>query len=519
MAQFTSMPDIKLTGDINFGPRFTDIAGLKTKINGQDYYFLPQDYIQKGVTASGDFGRYPGTYFNPEFLTSTFQQELKDKGTYVDLSNVPNVGGDNTYGDYLNALGRSTKGYLVPATQVTTKAVENWQKANLGPNGESGIIGVGNTPDGIAYLRTDTQGQDLSYTLPNGQSYQWSKPSQSTFQKFISNLGPLPTIATAIFAPQFLPLVSGAQTAIQGGDLGDVLKAAGTSYLLQQGTSALAPEVDLNAATSDFQNVYGGSLPIEDVAAAFEPVVPEGVTVGAPIPTPDIVPTPLPAIEPSVVQPDYFSADAGPLADTTAGMDTAFLQDMSQGIEPVVPPENPFLAGMEETTATEGAGVAGAENPTGTYTGGANYLSGMEETAATEGAGVAGADNPTGATTVLPGETPSLTPKQAYQLLRLGAGLFGGGGALAAAARGLTGGAGALGGLMGPSMPSIQAPTPFTGTYSGMNPYDAAYFQQVQQNYNRLFPTMSTNVAGPLESWYQTKYVPDTNISNKLFGV
>jgi len=504
MAQFTSMPDIKLTGIINFGPQRSDMAGLKTKINNQDYYFLPQDYIQKGITATGEFGWYPGTYFNPGFLTSQFQQELKDKGTYVDLSNVPNVEAENTYGDYLTTAGRSTKGYLVPINNTTKNVVENWQRANLGPNGESGIIGVGNTPDGIAYLRTDTQGKDLSYTLPNGQSYQWSKPSQTTFQKFISDLGPLPTIATAIFAPQFLPLVAGAQTAIQGGDLGDVLKAAGTSYILQQGTSALAPEVDLNAATSGFQDVYGGALPIEDVAAAFDTV--------------------------------------GPLADTTAGMDTAFVQDMSQGIEsltpqvpetldtaflqdmsqgiqPVAPPENPFLAGMEETTATEGAGVAGAQNPTGTYTGGANYLSGMEETAATEGAGVAGAENPTGATTVLPTEAPSLTPKQAYQLLKLGAGLFGGAGALTMAAKGLAGGAGALGGLVGPSMPSIQAPTPFTGTYSGMNPYDAAYFQQVQQNYNRLFPTTPANVAGPLESWYQTKYVPDTTISNKLFGV
>ena len=231
--QFTSMPDIKLTGTINFGPKLTDIAGLKTKINGQDYYYLPQDYIQKGVTASGDFGRSPGTYFSPQFLSTAFQQELKNKGTYVDLSNVSNPNG-GTYGDYLGALGRSKTGYLVPATQVTTNAVENWQRANLGPNGESGIVGVGNTPNGIAYLRTDTQGKDLNYTLPNGQSYQWSKPTQTTFQKFISDLGPLPTIATAIFAPQFLPLVSGAQTAIQGGDLGDVLTSAGKSYVLGQ---------------------------------------------------------------------------------------------------------------------------------------------------------------------------------------------------------------------------------------------------------------------------------------------
>lgn len=294
------------------------------------------------------------------------------------------------------------------------------------------------------------------------------------------------------------------QTAASGGDLEEGLTKAGISTLV--GTIA-APEVDLNAATSDFQDVYGGNLPIEDIAAAFEPVVPEGVTVGAAIPTPEIVATPLPAIESSVVQPDYFDVDAGPLADTT------------QDLESIIPPENPFLAGMEETTAIEGAGVAGAENPTGTYTGGANYLSGMEETAATEGAGVAGADNPTGTTVTVPDTvqeaTKNLTPKQAYQLLKLGAGLFGGAGALTAAAQGLMGG-GTGGGM---AMPSIQAPTPFTGTYSGMNPYDAAYFQQVQQNYNRLFPTTPANVAGPLESWYQTKYVPDTTISNKLFGV
>lgn len=326
-------------------------------------------------------------------------------------------------------------------------------------------------------------------------------------------------LATTLFpvvANFALPGIGTAFSAInsiaQGADVGDVLK----SVAINQGLSALGnavmtPEVDLNAATSDFQNVYGGNLPIEDIAAAFEPVVPEGVTVGAAIPTPEIVATPLPAIESSVVQPDYFSVDAGPLADTT------------QDLESIIPPENPFLAGMEETTAIEGAGVAGAENPTGTYTGGANYLSGMEETAATEGAGVAGADNPTGTTVTVPDTvqeaTKNLTPKQIYQLLKLGAGLFGGAGALTAAAKGLTGGAGALGGLVGPSMPSIQAPTPFTGTYSGMNMNDPAYYQQVQQNYNRLFPTTPANVAGPLESWYQTKYVPDTTISNKLFGV
>lgn len=372
----------------------------------------------------------------------------------------------------------------------------------------------------ITYLPGGTEGTfaDITLNVDNNNKVLPAKSLEELVTiRIADSSGPtgFSKLATALFpvvANIALPGIGTAFSAInsiaQGADVGDVLK----SVAINQGLSALgnaaAPEVDLNAATSGFQDVYGGALPIEDVAAAFD--------------------------------------TAGPLADTTAGMDTAFVQDMSQGIEsltpqvpetldtaflqdmsqgiqPVAPPENPFLAGMEETTATEGAGVAGAQNPTGTYEGGANYLSGMEETAATEGAGVAGADNPTGTTVTVPESTQeatnNLTPKQIYQLLKLGAGLFGGAGALTAAAKGLTGGTGALGGLVGPSMPSIQAPTPFTGTYSGMNPYDAAYFQQVQQNYNRLFPTTPANIAGPLESWYQTKYVPDTTISNKLFGV
>jgi hypothetical protein len=96
-----------------------------------------------------------------------------------------------------------------------------------------------------------------------------------------------------------------------------------------------------------------------------------------------------------------------------------------------------------------------------------------------------------------------------------GAGLLGGTAVAANAAKGLLGGLGTGAGTGA----GIKAPTPFTGTYSGSGPSNPAYFQQVQQNYNRLFPTAPADVATPLQSWYQTKFVPDTNISNKLFGV
>ena len=55
-----------------------------------------------------------------------------------------------------------------------------------------------------------------------------------------------------------------------------------------------------------------------------------------------------------------------------------------------------------------------------------------------------------------------------------------------------------------------------TGTYSGMNFNSPEYYQQVQQNYNRLFPGSNINVAEPLQQWYDTKFTP---VTTKLFGV
>ena len=112
---------------------------------------------------------------------------------------------------------------------------------------------------------------------------------------------------------------------------------------------------------------------------------------------------------------------------------------------------------------------------------------------------------------------PNLTNAQIASLLKTGLGLFGG----------ITGGVKALQALSSTPTPSYQYTnlppipqvTPFTGTYSGMNPYQPEYFQQVQQNYNRLFPTAPADIATPLQSWYDTKFVPDTTISKKLFGV
>lgn len=107
---------------------------------------------------------------------------------------------------------------------------------------------------------------------------------------------------------------------------------------------------------------------------------------------------------------------------------------------------------------------------------------------------------------------PQLIPTQLPQLLK-SLGLLGG--ATVVGTQVLP----SLNGLLGGLSFQPTAVTPFTGTYSGMNPYQPEYFQQVQQNYNRLFPTAPADIATPLQSWYDTKFVPDTTISKKLFGV
>jgi len=107
-------------------------------------------------------------------------------------------------------------------------------------------------------------------------------------------------------------------------------------------------------------------------------------------------------------------------------------------------------------------------------------------------------------------EVPGLTNAQILNLLRFGAGLFGTTGALSKVLKPSTTPSTA------PVIPPEQPIPPFTGTYSGINLNSPEYYQQVQQNYNRLFPGSNINVAEPLQQWYDTKFTP---VTTKLFGV
>jgi hypothetical protein len=88
--------------------------------------------------------------------------------------------------------------------------------------------------------------------------YQPQQRDKSWFEK----LGPVASIATAIFAPEFLPFLAGAQTAASGGDIGDILRSAATSYAIGQVGQQAGIFGDQAAAASQ----YGTDLASQQTA-------------------------------------------------------------------------------------------------------------------------------------------------------------------------------------------------------------------------------------------------------------
>jgi hypothetical protein len=428
-----------------------------------DFTFISEDVINKGTKFDDNVS------YLPWFLDANNLARLNQVGQYVDLTDVKASGitAKDTWGNWVKErLGQSPKGFIVPAGSIdpTSSGISTTKTSQIG-----NITGIANKDGKLVYATTGSPGSQFGWVSNEGV---WNQPEPSRSGGFLGKLvggisdvlqglGPITPIVLNAIAPGAGTGYAIGTTIGSGGNVGDVLK----SVAISQGLSALG-----NAAVSSTAGTDTAFL--QDM-------------------------------------------DQGIFTDTT--LDPAFVQDMSQGIESLAPvvPDTAFLQDMDQGITPEvnleggDLGMTEAEAQDQYYRDIGLDPSTVVDTPAVPTAG----DTPE--VPVAPQQTTrNLTPQQISQLLKIGAGLFGGG-AVAQAAQGLMGG-GTGGGM---ALPTIQAPTPFTGTYSGMNMNDPAYYQQVQQNYNRLFPTTPANVAGPLGSWYQTKYVPDTTISNKLFGV
>lgn len=313
--------------------------------------------------------------------------------------------------------------------------------------------------------------------------------------------------------------------------------AAGNLGSLFDGGTAAASAAEagttadiLNSATSGLQDVYGGVLPIDQVAAGIEAISPEVVTTGTGIPTPDVTPTAIPAVETPVTQPDYFTADAAatdavvqdpfayttedvtnPLADTTASAPTELPTDIpnvTNTTTTTTPTEVPNLEGgdlgMTEAQAQEQFYKDIGIDPT--------TLKDLPPASTAEiNQILQGGTNAISLSDINKIRSIVSTANAAKNVLS-STGLLGG-------AAGALAGAAAVGALTGGGSSTTPAPVSQAGTYSGTANYSPEYYQQIQQNYNRLFPTAPADITTPLQSWYATKFVPDTNISKKLFGV
>jgi hypothetical protein len=104
------------------------------------------------------------------------------------------------------------------------------------------------------------------------------KFSTSTIKDDNSGLASLATIGLSIAFPEFAPLISGASTALQGGNIGDVLKSAALGYAGQQLMGGLnAPEVGPSQIPQELPSSFNQYL-------APEAVIPPPVATSYPVP-------------------------------------------------------------------------------------------------------------------------------------------------------------------------------------------------------------------------------------------
>lgn len=224
--------------------------------------------------------------------------------------------------------------------------------------------------------------------------------------------------------------------------------------------------------------------------------------------------------------PADFEADINKTLDTSAGIPvSAFESDINQVLDlPATQTTDIFV----DTVASELPSGMDLASDVGST---ANTVEDVSQALAGEGTDISGqdlaADATTGntledvSTTLTPTptsneeETQGLTKEQIASLLKTGLGLFGG---ITAASKALGSSVPSINSILN-TQSVVNSPTPFTGTYSGMNMTNPEYFQQVQQNYNRLFPNTPADVATPLQAWYSTEYKPETPVIKSLFGL
>ena len=198
---------------------------------GKEYAFIPEDRIQKGWYADGQYN------YSPAFLNENTIKSLATNAEYIDLTKAPVPSGwanadsrvksedVKTYGDYLSksTVGASPKGFLVPVEQLG-----NYFPSYTHLDQKYGALtGLARDPDTgeLGYAATGLGNIQAPIAKANRVSF-YEKPTGflADLGRSIRDMGPIATFALNLAVPG-LGTGIGVGRAIGLGDIEGAAKA------------------------------------------------------------------------------------------------------------------------------------------------------------------------------------------------------------------------------------------------------------------------------------------------------
>jgi hypothetical protein len=136
-------PSIKYNWQTFYGngndPR--GIYQLNVDVNGQNYEFIPDSVLTKGMVFDDGSGVLRQYYF-PQLLTNETQKQIQDNAIRFDIGSNPEAK------SRIDQMGATTTGILVPAGTVNIGDAKMYDITSVrGP-----IQGMGNTSEGASYI-------------------------------------------------------------------------------------------------------------------------------------------------------------------------------------------------------------------------------------------------------------------------------------------------------------------------------------------------------------------------------
>jgi hypothetical protein len=213
------------------GSSRTQTYAIAMNFGGKEYAFIPEDRIQKGWYADGQYN------YSPAFLNENTIRSLATNAEYIDLTKAPVPSGwanadsrvksedVKTYGDYLSksTVGASPKGFLVPVEQLGNYFPSY---THLDPK-YGALTGLARDPDTgeLGYAATGLGNIQAPIAKANRVSF-YEKPTGflADLGRSIRDMGPIATFALNLAVPG-LGTGIGVGRAIGLGDIEGAAKA------------------------------------------------------------------------------------------------------------------------------------------------------------------------------------------------------------------------------------------------------------------------------------------------------